>query len=169
MTRWKSASERLQAATSPVPFTGCLLYTGAGVPRGYGVIYYNGRQQYAHRLAWEIENGPIPDGLFVLHECDVPGCVNPSHLFLGTPKDNTQDMLRKGRCTAGAPYGDRNPMRVHDGLLSGEKSGAAKLTASQVESIRARYATGETQTSLAEEFRVRQGHISRIIRRTAWA
>jgi len=51
----------------------------------------------AHRLAWEEAKGPIPDGLFVLHRCDVRGCINVDHLFLGTAKDNTHDMMAKGR------------------------------------------------------------------------
>ncbi len=57
----------------------------------------NGRRLIASRAAWEMVNGPIPTGMFACHHCDNPPCVRPDHLFLGTPKDNTEDMLRKGR------------------------------------------------------------------------
>lgn len=64
---------------------------------GYGAVSVNGKRMLAHRAAWEKINGPIQDGLFVLHRCDTPACINPKHLFLGTAKDNAQDMLKKGR------------------------------------------------------------------------
>jgi hypothetical protein len=83
----------------PEPNSGCWLWTGRYGNQGYGT-YGGGRRGervQAHRLVWEVTNGPIPTGLFVLHRCDVRGCVNPAHLFLGTAKDNTRDMMAKGR------------------------------------------------------------------------
>lgn len=81
----------------------CWLWTASTV-RGYGqfhVAYADGIAQHlsAHRYAWEHFNGPIPDGLSVLHRCDQPLCVNPIHLFLGTQSDNLHDASRKGRLT----------------------------------------------------------------------
>ena len=64
---------------------------------GYGVCTYKGVKTTAHRLAYELTNGPVPDGMYVLHTCDRPQCCNPAHLFVGTPKDNVADMLAKGR------------------------------------------------------------------------
>ncbi len=80
----------------------CVIWKGAKSPSGYGRLSDN---RYAHRAAWEEANGPIPAGMFVCHHCDNPPCVNPAHLFLGTAKDNAQDMARKGRVGGGAPKG----------------------------------------------------------------
>jgi HNH endonuclease len=82
----------------------CWVWTGPTYKFGYGRF-----AGYAHRIAWELTNGPIPEGLFGLHKCDNPPCVRPSHLFLGTRKDNSEDMKRKGR----SAVGDRNGMRKH--------------------------------------------------------
>ena len=69
----------------------------AGKIRGYGSIFYNGKTHKAHRISWKIHFGKIPKDMCVLHECDNPSCVNPSHLFLGTHKDNSDDKIQKGR------------------------------------------------------------------------
>lgn len=84
---------------------GCWLWTGAALPKGYGMLGEmrgpaGSRKQahtYTHRISWELHNGPIPEGLFVCHHCDNPPCVRPEHLFLGTARDNTRDMYKKGR------------------------------------------------------------------------
>ncbi len=79
----------------------CWLWTGARSGRNrYGYFGLGGKRDgiaRAHRVAYELTIGSIPDGMVVCHKCDTPHCVNPSHLFVGTPKDNTEDMLRKGR------------------------------------------------------------------------
>lgn len=77
--------------------TGCVEFTGARTPKGYGKFYMNGRLHFAHRAAWELANGPIPEGVFVLHRCDNPSCCNVDHLWLGTAADNTADMMAKRR------------------------------------------------------------------------
>lgn len=79
----------------------CWNWTGARNPR-YGMIKRDGRRVGAHRVSWELANGAIPQGLWVLHRCDNPRCVRPDHLFLGNRLDNMRDMGAKGRnCTVG--------------------------------------------------------------------
>lgn len=76
---------------------GCWPWIKSRQPYGYGRFNYQGKQVQAHRVAWILTNGPIPDDLCVLHSCDNPPCCNPDHLFLGTKGDNNRDCIRKGR------------------------------------------------------------------------
>lgn len=131
---------------------GCWLWTGA-VQGGYGGFTDRQCKLYAHRVSWEESNGSIPSGLKVLHTCDVPLCVNPEHLFLGTSKDNTQDMVQKGRSA------------------KGEKQGSAVLTKEIVLLVRKLYIPRHPTrgcSALARRFRVSPMTISRAIRRECW-
>ncbi len=76
---------------------GCWIWHGARGEKGYGSFSFNGRVTPAHRVAWMLTNGPIENGLHILHRCDTPSCMNPSHLFQGTNTDNVHDMIAKGR------------------------------------------------------------------------
>lgn len=106
----------------------CWEWTGYKIKTGYGRLGVHGKNELAHRVAWTLTNGAIPDGLCVLHKCDNPPCCNPNHHFLGTKLDNVTDMRSKGR----------------DNYLNGEAHGSAKLTTGQVLEI---LAAGKTITS----------------------
>lgn len=117
----------------------CWIWRGRVDKRcGYGKFDVNGVDSYTHRVMWEIIHGPIPDGLFVCHDCDNPPCVRPDHLFLGTPLDNSMDRNRKGR--------------THGPV--GELNGQTKLTDEQVREIRVALRDGEGRSKLAEEYNV---------------
>ena len=143
--------------------SGCWMWLGTSVgPMGYGAIHRDGKNVLTHRLSWELANGPVPKGLYVLHKCDNPVCVRPDHLFLGTLKDNFEDMRQKGRWYnhfAHVTYTHR-----------GEEAGTAKLTAGKVKKIRALRATGEwTLQKLADTFGVSKRNILFIVQRKSWA
>jgi len=118
---------------------------------GYGQMRVGGRMLSAHRVSYELHNGPVPNGLCVLHRCDVPGCVNPTHLFLGTKADNNRD---------------RNAKQRH---ASGEQHGSARLSAANVLEIRKLYAAGGVfQRELGKRFGVTTMSISHILSRKRW-
>jgi hypothetical protein len=85
------------AARSRVTESGCWEWDGYRNELGYGICVLRRQRWRAHRLAWAYVHGPIPDGMVICHRCDNPPCINPDHLFLGTHRDNTADMMRKGR------------------------------------------------------------------------
>lgn len=164
---FQAIEPRLAAKSSYIPFCGCRIWFGPSVPRGYGVISVNGRQTYAHRAAWLDVNGTIPIGMFVLHSCDIPACVNVNHLFLGTAKDNSLDMVKKGR----GNYINRAKGKDHfmsSGGYKGEDHPRRKLYQSDVDLIRQSYLSGSTQTELAIRFGVSQSQISSITRGKSW-
>lgn len=120
----------------------CWGWVGSTTCGGYGQIYFKGRLAYVHRVSWELTNGPIPEGLYVLHRCDVRRCVNPDHLFLGTISDNSLDMVRKKR------------------------QNTTRITEAEVLLLRQLYQAGDhSQYELAEIFSINQGTVSRIVRR----
>lgn len=94
---------RFMQKVEPVTETGCWIWmagtNGDSRKFSYGQMYDGNKTRAAHRLSYELFVGPIPAGLFVCHRCDVPLCVNPAHLFVGTQSDNMLDASRKGRTT----------------------------------------------------------------------
>lgn len=132
----------------------CWLWQGAKNNQGYGKISVGGRKGYfiaAHRAAYQLAKGEIPDGLFVLHTCDTPACCNPAHLKVGTHKDNMRDMVAK----------KRHSKRRQDG----QNNGNAKLTWAKVKKIRA---SSRTQKYLGQRYGVSCSTISQIKLNYIW-
>lgn len=140
---------KMQHYSAPNPASGCIEWAGAK-SHGYGAVWNAGRLELAHRVAWRLRNGDadIPAGIFVCHRCDNPTCVNPEHLFLGAPKDNSQDMSYKGRSTRG------------------ERSKSAILTAEQVLAIRN---DQRSQREIAPDYGVSPRCIGKAKRRDTWS
>jgi hypothetical protein len=116
----KTTIDRFMDKVSPEPNSGCWLWTAGMSKSGYGTFAIKITKERAHRAAWSLFKGVIPAGVYVLHKCDTPLCVNPEHLFLGTAADNNRDMMSKGRHRA----------------ERGEAHHSHKLTVPQVKIIR---------------------------------
>ena len=141
-----------------IPIAGCWLWMG-NVKGGYGVVIIGGtkerpRQTGAHRFFYERLVGPIPEGMDVLHRCDVPSCVNVNHLFLGTQRDNNADKVAK--------------KRHRWGTSPGESHGHSRLTAAQVRAMRTMRSKGARLAEIGQQFGIAVPHVHRIVNRLAW-
>lgn len=137
----KSLSERFWNKVDRKELSDC--WEWLGYKDRYGIIGINGKNFKTHRVSWELHHGPVPEGMHVLHKCDNPGCVNPSHLFLGDHTDNMQDMVEKGR------------------------GGRAKLTLDQVQEIRN---IGRSVVSgvIARQYNICESQVCAILRGDQW-
>lgn len=142
----------------------CWLWQGALMTRQYGSFYIDGQYRRAHRVAYALTYGPIPDGLVICHTCDVPRCVRPEHLWAGTQRENIQDCVTKGRF----PF-PRGCHRDADRVGRGEKMHGAVATPELVREIRRRYAAGETiVVQLARSLGVGRMVVRGIIDGSTW-
>jgi len=131
--------------------SGCWEWTAGRNHKGYGTLKVAGKDLRAHRVAYEVWVGPIPEGMHVLHVCDNPPCINPAHLWVGTNKDNADDRDAKGR------------QRV----LRGEENGFSKLTWENVQEIRDLYGD-HSQAELARMYGVSPRTIMLVRTNQAW-
>lgn len=145
----------------------CWLWTaGRAGSQLYGAFKIDGIQRRAHRVAWELVNGPIPPGLVVLHACDNPICVNPAHLRLGTNAENSADMVAKGRQATGEHSGSRLHLEKRP---RGERHHKAKLTEAQVREMRTLAESGVSSPKLAKQFGITKAAVLDIIHRRHWS
>lgn len=137
-----------------VPESGCWIWLLALSSRGYAQSGYRSRSDFrVHRAVYASRHGGIPDGMYVCHSCDTPSCVNPDHLFAGTPSENRVDCRNKGR--------ENSP--------KGEGHHAAKIDESAVRAIRSSHAAGEWQKNIAARYGLDQSAVSLIVNRKTWA
>ena len=133
--------------------TGCWLWIAGKYPAGYGRVWDGKKTRLAHRVSYELHVGPIPDGMKVLHKCDTPSCVRPDCFFLGTDLDNVVDMYQKGR----------------QANRKGSKAGGAKLTETNISTIKVKRSLGSKLKDIGLEFGVSESVISNICNNKAWS
>ncbi len=138
----------------------CWLWTKPLGPSGYGRMRFRNSMWRSNRIAFELCVGSIPNGMLVCHKCDVRHCVNPDHLFLGTPLDNTTDMISKGRRVI--------PIKVNP--AKGERNASAKLTEARVRAIRKSYdAGGRSYKEIGREHGVHLTTVHLVVTRKHWS
>lgn len=126
----------------------CWLWSAAKDKDGYGIFHCESKNRRAHRISWELSNGKIKNNLLVLHKCDNPTCINPSHLFLGTTKDNVNDRVKKGRSGFGV---------------------TSKIDYKKAIKIRELFSKGvNTRKELAYKFSIHRRTVSDIISNKSW-
>lgn len=173
------ARQAIISGSIPEPNCGCWLWSGSTSEGGYGQINLYGRMYIAPRLSHLVFKG-APGHLFVCHSCDLPACVNPDHLWLGTHAENMADMVAKGRHTV--PRGDEHfARRAPDRMARGDRNGSrlyperrprgeanklSKLTSEQVKAI---FLARGTVAEIGERYGIAPGHVSRIKRGTCRA
>lgn len=148
---------------------GCWVWAGSKNPQtGYGQLsaWESGKRVVltAHRVSFKAFNGAIPEGMCVLHTCDNPACFNPAHLFIGTVKDNSEDMVRKGRWYGGDHATHWTQLRP-ERIPVGTRHHASKLTDDDVRAIRSSDATLQ---AMSDTFKVSKAALSDIRLRKTW-
>lgn len=166
----KRIAARILERVAMIPEAGCWIWLGSTNQKGYGFIREGGKNVLTHRASYAAMVGPIPDGLWVLHRCDVPSCVNPAHLFVGTRQDNMIDCGQKKRNALqidpsksffATPEGKKRRAK-------GERHGSAKITSEQAIEIRTRLLAGQRQAAIARSIGCSEDIVGHIKRGTTW-
>jgi len=181
MAAKKTTEERFWEKVAVRGADECWPWKGSHDMEGYGRMWADRKTHKAHRLAYELCVGPIPDDMCVCHTCDNPGCCNWHHLWIGTNADNMQDKTVKGRAASGVSHGrhtkpertargDRHGARLHpESLTRGTKCHSAVLTPDKVRAIRESFASGiANQRELGMLYGINQSSISKVIRGKSW-
>lgn len=151
----KEVIARFEAKCMDLLPSGCRVWLGAVNEHGYGTLSADGMRFKAHRFAWQVAKGPISSETFLLHSCDVPCCVNPDHLRIGTQSENMADAYRRGR-------------RARTNYARGDRQGAAVLLEADVRAIRSLEGSA-SKAEIARQFGVTRANVSAIIHRKSWA
>lgn len=157
----------------------CWVWVGKNRNRyGYGTISTSEGVKQAHRFSWELHNGPIPEGIYVLHRCDNPPCCHPGHLELGSPLKNARDAVDRGRFHTGDSHWTRRmPERLlrgndnwfkHHPPGSAENKGSAILTLDTVMEIRSLFSSGLTRRNVADSLNVNYQTVCHIVSGRTW-
>jgi HNH endonuclease len=156
----KPVAERFWALVERRGPAECWPFRGTKLRDGHGLFNFGERNQPAHRVAWTLENGPIPVGMLVRHKvCDNPPCCNVRHMMLGTHADNMADKVGHGRQARGIQHGQK---------IRGERHGNAKLTAPAVLQIRQLVAEGRSRAEIASQFGIHRNYVSLIVAGRRW-
>ena len=154
MTSGTSREERYWSKVEKRGPEDCWPWLAARNIHGYATFRGGDGEQLAHRYGWRIAFGSIPNGLIVCHTCDNPECQNPAHWFLGTPRDNNDDKMRKGRHVAGSAPGSAN--------------GNASLSDASVRDIVRMYSGGHTQADIGLRYGINARTVGKIVRGERW-
>ena len=173
---WKKVNKNGPVPEHNPELGSCWLWTACLNDRGYGEFQYFGKRTRAHKVAWLLTNAAIPPGLCVCHACDTPACVNPTHLWLGTVKENAQDAKAKGRLPSGDNHYSRtNPEKLARGdrtrlgrnpelAIRGDAHVLTKIPDAEIPNIHARYRAGETMTAIAATYNCDPSNIALIVK-----
>lgn len=152
--------ERIKKNSAANSQSGCWDWVKGKNKDGYGKVKYAQRDLSAHRAAWLAFRGPIAPGMLVCHKCDNPSCVNPDHLFLGSPQDNMDDKMAKGRWRGGPQFWEKGKCgAVHHN---------AKLDERKVVQVLAMFREGRAAVDIAKQFGVSDTVVIRIRENKAW-
>jgi hypothetical protein len=160
LTTIENDYSRFNLRVFPEPSCGCWLWAGASDGHGYGHFWFRKAIMKAHRVSWIFHHGEIPSGLWVLHHCDNPACVNPAHLFLGDRTANMRDMAAKGRQVFQV-----SPEKV----ARGSRAGQSKLNEEQVLKIKQALSNGNSLRNISLEYGVNKSTISHIRTGRNWS